>query len=64
MPKRDIIAMGGSAESLEAIKEIVRSFTPDFPASVFVMIHLSPRTWSFLSEILQRSTQLLVVPAM
>lgn len=53
MAKRDIVAIGGAAGSLEFIKEIVRTFPPQFPATVFVVIHLLPRTRSFLGEILQ-----------
>jgi two-component system chemotaxis response regulator CheB len=63
MATRDIIAIGGSAGSFEALKEIVRSFPPDLPAAVFVVIHLSPRTRSYLPEILQKESLMLVVPA-
>lgn len=63
MANRDVIVIGGSAGSIEAIKQIVRSFPSDLPASVFVVIHLWPRTRSYLSDILQRSTSMLVVQA-
>ena len=63
MANRDVIAIGGSAGSFEALKQIVRSFPADFPAAVFVVVHLSPRTRSYLPDILQRSTKMLVAQA-
>jgi two-component system chemotaxis response regulator CheB len=63
MDKRDIIAIGGSAGSFEALKQMVRAFPPDLPAAVFVVIHLSPRARSYLPEILQKSTSMLVAQA-
>lgn len=63
MASRDIIAVGGSAGSMDALKRIVRALPPDFPAAVFVVIHLSARTRSYLPELLQKSTSMLVVQA-
>jgi two-component system chemotaxis response regulator CheB len=63
MAKRDIVTIGGSAGSFEVLKEIVGSFPPDFPASVFVVVHLSPRSRSYLPEILQGAASMLVVQA-
>ena len=39
---RDIIAMGGSAGSIEALKRIICSFPADLSAAVFVVVHLAP----------------------
>lgn len=63
MANRDVITIGGSAGSLDSIKQTVRSLPSDFPAAVFIVIHLSPRTRSHLHELLQTSTSLLVVQA-
>jgi two-component system chemotaxis response regulator CheB len=63
MPKRDIIVIGGSAGSFDALKEILQSLSPDFPAALFVVIHLAPRNRSYLAEILQHSTSMEVVQA-
>ena len=52
MPVRDVIAIGGSAGSIGVIKEIVRSLPATFPASVFVVVHISARTHSLLPDIL------------
>jgi two-component system chemotaxis response regulator CheB len=52
MPKRDIITIGGSAGSVEALQKIVQRLPADFPAAVFVVTHLSPRGKNFLPEIL------------
>jgi two-component system chemotaxis response regulator CheB len=61
--KRDIIVIGGSAGSFDALKQIVGRFPPDFPAAVFIVIHLSPRTRSYLPDILQKASSMLVVRA-
>ena len=63
MANRDIVAIGGSAGSLEALKRIVASLPAELSAAVFVVIHLSPRTRSYLADILQKSTSILVVQA-
>jgi two-component system chemotaxis response regulator CheB len=63
MANRDIVAIGGSAGSFEAVKRIVRELPADLPAAVFVVFHLSPRTRSYVAEILQKATPLLVVRA-
>ncbi len=52
MPKRDIIAIGGSAGCLEGLKQIVRAMPADLPAAVFVVIHMAPRGENFLPHIL------------
>jgi two-component system chemotaxis response regulator CheB len=52
MPRRDIVTVGGSAGSLEAMRRIVAQLPADLPASVFVVVHLAPRTRSYLPEIL------------
>jgi hypothetical protein len=36
---RDIVVIGGSAGSIEAVTELVRGLPPDFPGSVFVVVH-------------------------
>jgi two-component system chemotaxis response regulator CheB len=63
MAERDIIAIGGSAGSFDALKQIVGSLPAGLPATVFVIIHLSPRTRSYLAEILQKSSSMLVMQA-
>lgn len=63
MATRDIVAIGGSAGSLEALKRIVASLPTELPAAVFVVIHLSQRSRNYLPDILQKSTSMLVVQA-
>jgi len=50
----DIIVIGASAGGIEALKELVGGFPPDLPASVFVVVHLSPSFPSLLPDILSR----------
>jgi len=53
-PTHDIIVIGASAGGVEALKELVRCFPPDLPASIFVVIHVPPTAPSILPEILSR----------
>jgi two-component system, chemotaxis family, protein-glutamate methylesterase/glutaminase len=63
MPKRDIIVIGGSAGSLEALKTVIVSLPAELDASVFNVIHLHARSKSHLVEILGRNSRLTVVVA-
>ena len=63
MPTREIVAIGGSAGSMEALKSVIGKLPGDFGAAVFVTIHLSPRAKSHLPEVLGRVSQIPVVAA-
>ena len=52
MPKRDIVTIGGSAGSIEALQKIMRQLPAELPAAVFVVIHMAPRGRSLLPEVL------------
>jgi two-component system chemotaxis response regulator CheB len=49
-----IIAIGGSAGSVEALSQLVSRLPADLNAAVFVVVHLSPWSKSQLPEILNR----------
>ena len=51
----EIIVVGGSAGALGVLQHIVRDFPENFPASVFVVLHVSPDAPSHLAEIVNRS---------
>lgn len=53
MPRRDIITIGGSAGSVEALKAIAAQLPADLPAAVFIVIHTSPRGRTFLPLVLK-----------
>ena len=53
-PIHDIIVIGASAGGVEALKELVRCFPSDLPASIFVVLHMPPTPPSILPEILSR----------
>ena len=55
MPERDIIVIGASAGGVEALQTVVGSLPPELPAAVFVVLHLYPRSESFLPGILSRA---------
>jgi two-component system chemotaxis response regulator CheB len=61
MPKRDIIVIGASAGGVEALQALVRQFPSDFAAAVIVVMHMYPRTRSFLPEILTRAGRLIAI---
>ncbi len=52
---RDIIVVGASTGGVEALQCVVRGLPPDFPGSVFVVMHVAPRSRSLLPEILSAS---------
>lgn len=54
MPGRDIIVIGASAGGVEALRQLVSGFPADFPASVFIVLHVSPYHTSMLPSILMR----------
>jgi two-component system, chemotaxis family, protein-glutamate methylesterase/glutaminase len=55
MPGRDIVVMGGSAGSIEVLTELVSGFPPDFPGSIFVVVHFPGSVTSTLPRILNRA---------
>jgi two-component system chemotaxis response regulator CheB len=55
MAKRDIIVIGASAGGVYALKELVATLPHDFAASIFVVLHVSPHSPSFLPDILSHS---------
>lgn len=55
MQPADIIVIGGSAGALNVLRQILADLPENFPASIFVVLHLSPDSPSHLAEILDRS---------
>jgi two-component system, chemotaxis family, protein-glutamate methylesterase/glutaminase len=55
MAGRDIVVIGGSAGSIEAVMEVVRGLPADFPAAVFVVVHFPGSVSSTLPRILSRA---------
>ena len=51
----DIVVIGASAGGVEALKELVRRLPADFPASIFIVVHIPPSPSSMLPDILARS---------
>ena len=58
MPGHDIVVIGGSAGALEALKPLCHALPADFPAAVFVVIHISPSSHSVLPDLLARAGHL------
>lgn len=58
MPGHDIIVVGASAGGVEALAQMVQGLPRDLPASVFVVLHVSPHGTSLLPQILSRQETL------
>ncbi len=52
MAKRNIVVIGASAGGVFALKHLVEALPADFPASIFVVLHVSPNSPSMLPTIL------------
>ena len=55
MASHDTFVLGASAGGVEALRTVVSALPADLPASLFVVLHVSPRAPSMLPEILSRS---------
>ncbi|MGH9590184.1 MAG: CheR family methyltransferase [Terracidiphilus sp.] len=53
-----VVAFGSSAGGLQALKEILENLDPDTGMAFVVITHLAPDQRSFLSEIIERYTQM------
>src|SRR4051794_41939649 len=53
--QRDIVVMGASAGGVETLAELVSGLPAEFPASIFVVLHVLPTAHSVLPEILDRA---------
>jgi two-component system chemotaxis response regulator CheB len=55
MAGRDIVVIGASAGGIEAVSEIVAGLPPDYPGSIFVVVHFPGSVTSILPRILSRA---------
>ncbi len=58
MPTRDIIVIGASAGGIDALKHLVRGLPAEFPAALFVVVHVPAHGPSVLPKILSRAGRL------
>jgi two-component system chemotaxis response regulator CheB len=58
MPRRDIVVIGASAGGIEALRELTRRLPGDFPAAIFVVVHIPVDAPSMLPHILARAGRL------
>lgn len=61
MAKRNIIVIGASAGGVYALRDFVSLLPPDFPASIFIVQHISPHSPSYLTNILNTAGPLKAV---
>src|SRR3954447_8263256 len=53
--QRDLLVIGASAGGVETLTELVSGLPAEFPAAIFVVLHLLPTAHSVLPEILDRA---------
>src|SRR5438067_13481456 len=53
--QRDIIVIGASAGGLPALRQVIAGLPPNFPVSIFVVVHTPPWHRSELPQILSRN---------
>jgi len=58
MAGHDIVVIGGSAGGVEALKRICEGLPSDFPAAVFVVVHISANSRSIMPDLLSRAGKL------
>jgi two-component system, chemotaxis family, protein-glutamate methylesterase/glutaminase len=58
MAGHDIVVIGGSAGGVEAMRCLCSGLPKDFPAALFVVVHVSPTSRSILPELLTRAGKL------
>jgi two-component system chemotaxis response regulator CheB len=63
MAQRDIVVIGASAGGIAALTTLVQDLPPDFPAAIFVVVHIPSSAVSRLPEILGRAGPLPAEPA-
>jgi two-component system, chemotaxis family, protein-glutamate methylesterase/glutaminase len=63
MIPRDIVVVGASAGGIEVIAAILRDLPADFPASMFIVVHIAPQSPGYLAEIFDRAGPLPVANA-
>ncbi len=54
MARHDIVVIGTSAGGVDALQRLARDLPPDFPAAVFVVLHMPPYLKTVLPDILDR----------
>jgi two-component system, chemotaxis family, protein-glutamate methylesterase/glutaminase len=59
--RNDIVVIGASAGGIDAIRTILAALPPDFPGSIFIVVHTSPDAPGVLHTIFGRSSPLAVV---
>ena len=63
MAHRHVICIGASSGGLAPLKEVLAKLPGTLPASVFVVLHMSPDAPSLLPQILDRATEMAAAPA-
>jgi two-component system chemotaxis response regulator CheB len=56
--RHDIIAIGGSAGSIDVLKTVCAAFPADLDAAVFIVVHVSAESQNLLAHIFGRATPL------
>ncbi|HEX2527224.1 MAG TPA: chemotaxis protein CheB [Geminicoccus sp.] len=63
MSNRDIVVIGGSAGATAPLKTILGALPLDFPAAIFIVLHIPARSIGILTTVTAAATRLPVHPA-
>lgn len=63
MGHRDVVAIGGSTGSIDAVKDLLARLPADFPAAILIVIHVGTTGRNFLAGIFDAKTPLRVETA-
>jgi len=58
MANRDIVVIGGSAGATTALQRLIGNLPGDFPAAIFIVVHISPDSPGMLPQIFANAGQL------
>lgn len=58
MPKRDIIAIGGSTGAIDAMQQICAALPADLAAAVTIVVHVGSNGRNMLAEIFGRNAKM------
>jgi two-component system, chemotaxis family, protein-glutamate methylesterase/glutaminase len=59
--RRDVVVIGGSAGSIEALLQMLSALPAELPAAIGIVVHRSPHFVSNLTGVLQRCSRLLII---
>jgi len=63
VPRHEVVVVAASAGGIEALREVLGGLDPEFPAAIFVVLHVGEGAGSALTDILRRASTIPVTTA-